>query len=120
MFHCYFCTHTETLPSGGQAQGAPSQTKATDVFGAVPFNVGEGMNNQHSVLFGWFDFATVPLKDWGPLHKIFIWTQIRKIKRKSVMRDSAWLKIHLHLIFLICVQTQILCTGAIDPSSSTV
>ena len=31
------------------------------------------------------------------------------------MRDSDWLKINLHLIFLICVQTQILCNGAISP-----
>ena len=50
----------------------------------------------------------------APLHKICVWTQIRKIKRKSLMRDSDWLKIHLHLIFLICVQTQIF----LDPSSS--
>ena len=28
------------------------------------------------------------------------------------MRDSDWLKIKLRLIFLICVQTQILCNGA--------
>ena len=28
------------------------------------------------------------------------------------MRDSDWLKINLRLIFLICVQTQILCNGA--------
>ena len=28
------------------------------------------------------------------------------------MRDSDWLKIYLRLIFLICVQTQILCNGA--------
>ena len=29
------------------------------------------------------------------------------------MRDSDWLKISLRLIFLICVQTQVLCNGAI-------
>ena len=29
------------------------------------------------------------------------------------MRDSDWLKIKLRLICLICVQTQILCNGAI-------
>ena len=28
------------------------------------------------------------------------------------MRDSDWLKLILRLIFLICVQTQILCNGA--------
>ena len=28
-----------------------------------------------------------------------------KIKRKSLMHDSDWLKINLRLIFLICVQT---------------
>ena len=28
------------------------------------------------------------------------------------MRDSDWLKLKLRLIFLICVQTQILCNGA--------
>ena len=41
----------------------------------------------------------------APLHKIWVWTQIRKIKRKSLVRDSDWLKINLCLIFLICVQT---------------
>ena len=29
------------------------------------------------------------------------------------MRDSDWLKLNLRLIFLICVQTQILCNGAL-------
>ena len=48
----------------------------------------------------------------APLHKMCVRTQIRKIKRKSLMRDSDWLKINLRLIFLICVQTQILCNGA--------
>ena len=28
------------------------------------------------------------------------------------MRDSDWLKLNMRLIFLICVQTQILCNGA--------
>ena len=28
------------------------------------------------------------------------------------MRDSDWLKLNLRWIFLICVQTQILCNGA--------
>ena len=46
-----------------------------------------------------------------PLHKICVWTQIRKIKRKSLTLDFDWLKINLSLIFLICVQTQILCNG---------
>ena len=46
------------------------------------------------------------------LHKICVWTQVRKIKRKSLMRDSDWLKLNLRLIFLICVQTQIVCNGA--------
>ena len=45
------------------------------------------------------------------MHKICVWTQIRKIKRKSLMRDSDWLKINFHLSFLICIQTQILCNG---------
>ena len=40
---------------------------------------------------------------WAPLHKMCVWTQIWKIKRKSLMRDSDWLKIKLRLIFLICV-----------------
>ena len=31
------------------------------------------------------------------------------------MRDSDWLKLNLRLIFLICVQTQILCNGAHVP-----
>ena len=52
------------------------------------------------------------IRTMAPLHKICIWLQIRKIKRKSLMRDSDWLKINLRLIFLICVQTQILCNGA--------
>ena len=30
------------------------------------------------------------------------------------MRDSDWLKNNLRLIFLFCVQMQILCNGAID------
>ena len=50
--------------------------------------------------------------DYGPLHKICVWTQIRKIKRKCLMRDSDWLKIILRFIFLIGVQMQILCNGA--------
>ena len=29
------------------------------------------------------------------------------------MRDSDWLKLNLRLICLICVQTQILCNGAL-------
>ena len=41
-----------------------------------------------------------------------VWTQVRKIKRKSLMRDSDWLKLNLRFIFLICVQTQMLCNGA--------
>ena len=48
----------------------------------------------------------------APLHKICVWSEIRKIKRKPLMRDSDWLKLNLRLIFLICVQTQILCKGA--------
>ena len=28
------------------------------------------------------------------------------------MHDSDWLKVNLRLIFLICVQTQVLCNGA--------
>ena len=28
------------------------------------------------------------------------------------MRDSDWSKLNLRLIFLICVQTQIICNGA--------
>ena len=49
---------------------------------------------------------------WTPLHKICVWTHVTEIKRKSLMPDSDWLKLNLHLIFLICVQTQILCNGA--------
>ena len=57
--------------------------------------------------------------DIAPLHKTCVWTQVRKIKRKSLMRDSDWLKFNLRLIFLICVQTQILCNGAIITYQST-
>ena len=32
-------------------------------------------------------------------------------KSNARMRDSDWVKINLRLIFLICVQTQILCNG---------
>ena len=48
----------------------------------------------------------------APLRKIGIWTHFRKIKRKPLMRDFDWLKLNLRLIFLISVQTQILCYGA--------
>ena len=48
-----------------------------------------------------------------PLHKICIWTQIRKIKRKLNFNQSESRIKDLRLIFLICVQTQILCKGAI-------
>ena len=58
-----------------------------------------------------FQFVNVTM---APLHKICVWTQTRKIKRKSLMRNSDWLKINLRLIFLICVQTQVLCNGAYD------
>ena len=47
------------------------------------------------------------------LHTICVWTQVWKIKRKSLMRDSDWLKLKLRLIFLICVRTQILYNDAI-------
>ena len=49
----------------------------------------------------------------APLHKICVWKHIRKIKRKPLMHDSDWFKLSLRLIFLICVQTQMLCNGAI-------
>ena len=53
-----------------------------------------------------------------PLHKICVWTQIRKIKRKlsfnqSESRIMESRIMDLRLIFLICVQTQILCNGAL-------
>ena len=57
-----------------------------------------------------YNYST--LMNMAPLHKTCVWTQIRKIKRKSLMRDSDWLKIKLHLIFLSCIQTQILCNRA--------
>ena len=49
----------------------------------------------------------------APLPKTWVWTQVRELKRKSLMHDSDWLKLNSRLIFLICVQTQILCNGAI-------
>ena len=48
----------------------------------------------------------------SPDEKKSVWTQVGKFKRKSLMRDSDWLKLKLRLIFLICVQTQMLCNGA--------
>ena len=41
-----------------------------------------------------------------PLHKICVWTQIRKIKRKLIFNQSESRIKDLRLIFLICVQTQ--------------
>ena len=57
----------------------------------------------------------------GPLlHKICIWTQIRKIKRKFIFNQSESRIKDLRLIFLICIQTQILCNGAyIETSDKT-
>ena len=52
----------------------------------------------------------------APLHKICVWTQIRIIKRKAIMRDSDWLKLNLRLIYLICVQTQFYATGPMTHS----
>ena len=41
--------------------------------------------------------------DWdvptAPLHKICVWTRVRKIKRKSLMHDSDWLKLNLRWFF---------------------
>ena len=49
----------------------------------------------------------------APLHKICVWTQIRKIKRKLIFNQSESRIKDLRLIFMICVQTQILCNGVI-------
>ena len=65
-------------------------------------------------LFNDRDVQYSQLMNMTPLHKICVWTQMRKIKRKSLMRDSDWLEINLRLIFLICVQTQILCNGCMS------
>ena len=46
------------------------------------------------------------------MHKICVWMQIRKIKSKLIFYQSEWRIKDLRLIFLICVQTQILCNGA--------
>ena len=48
----------------------------------------------------------------APLHKICVWTQIRKIKRNLIFNQSESRINDLRLIFLICVQTQILCNRA--------
>ena len=49
----------------------------------------------------------------APLHKICVWTQIRKIKRKLSFNQSESSIKDLRLIFVrTCVQTQILCNGA--------
>ena len=47
----------------------------------------------------------------APLHKTCVWTQIRKIKRKLIFNQSESRIKDLRLIFLICVQTQVLCNG---------
>ena len=46
------------------------------------------------------------------LHTIAFERKKKKIKRKSLMRESDWLQFDLRLIFLICVQMQVLCNGA--------
>ena len=51
----------------------------------------------------------------APLHKIFVWTQIRKIKRKLIFSQSESRIKDLRLICLICVQMQLLCNGAMVP-----
>ena len=48
----------------------------------------------------------------APLHKICVWTQIRKIKRNLIFNQSESRINDLRLIFLICVQTHILCNRA--------
>ena len=66
-----------------------------------------------SVLLGTKSFSWCTNQIKAPLHKLCVWTQVRKIKRKSLMRDSDWLKLKMRLICLICVQTQFICNGAI-------
>ena len=50
---------------------------------------------------------TAPGKDIALLHKICVWTQIRKIKRKLNFNQSESRNKGLRFIFLTCVQTQI-------------
>ena len=52
----------------------------------------------------------------APLHKICVWTQIRKIKRNPLMRDSDWLKLNLRLIFWFAFKRKFYATGPIRQS----
>ena len=53
------------------------------------------------------------IKNMALLHKICVWTQIRKIKRKLVLSARFWLVKNQFAFdfFLICVQTQIYAMG---------
>ena len=75
------------------------------------------MSSSLVITSNWYDFIRFNLNipfhvKYTPLHKICVWTQIRKIKHKLIFNQSESRIKDLRLIFLICVQTQILCNGA--------